>query len=412
MNYVSYIKKRLSFSVYNQEGLDRASAMKYSSVLMERLLLSVFGMLGIGIVAVASASMDIALNYHNNSFHYVVRHIVYVVSGILLCLCVVKLPSKIWRNYSLCILGLSILGVILTFLPVIGKNVNGSSRWIGIAGFTLQPSEFLKISVLLAVSNYLSHSLEGRNTKKRRAILLQEKGKRLEFKFYTPIFFLLMFVDILLLLQPDFGSCVVITLLCCAMIYLSGLQYKYIVGLVLVGGLGVILLAFSAPYRVQRLVSFIQPWEHQFDSGYQLIQSLIAFGKGGFFGVGIGSSVQKLFYLPEAHTDFVLAVLGEEFGFIGIMLILFLSGMLVHTCFRIALLIRLNNMFGYFLVSAIGLLFAFQIFVNLGVNIGILPTKGLTMPFVSYGGSSIWMVLIALGMVIRLLLEFRKELSV
>lgn len=275
--------------------------------------------------------------------------------------------------------------------PVIGKTVNGSRRWIQLGFISLQVSEVVKFVTILYLASFLQR---------------YQSEVQKELKGFLKPMLLVGILSGLLLLEPDFGAAVVITMTCLALLFLAGVRlWPFCVLLVLVAG-SLILLAILSPYRLQRLTSFLNPWAHQFGSGYQLTQSLIAFGRGGLFGVGLGNSVQKLFYLPEAHTDFLFAVLAEELGLIGEIL---LMGLFVLLIGRIILIGRRaensNQLYSAYLAYGIALWLGLQVIINIGVTAGVLPTKGLTLPFISYGGSSLLMNCLAIGVIFRIAYE-------
>ena len=272
-------------------------------------------------------------------------------------------------------------------MPGIGREVNGSQRWIPLPMINVQPSEFAKIGLLAFMADYLAQ---------RRAelgdwrVLLRPLG-------------VLCAVGVLLLAQPDLGTTMVMVAMVGALLLLAGLPARWFAALAVAGVAAVAWLVLSADYRLKRLTSFLDPWQHQFDSGYQLVQSLIAFGRGEVAGVGLGSSVQKLFYLPEAHTDFVFAVAAEEFGLFGVVVLVALFALLVGAILRVARdRAQAGDDFGALFAWGAAVLFGVQAFINMGVNMGMLPTKGLTLPLVSYGGSSLVASCILLGAVWRL----------
>jgi cell division protein FtsW len=288
---------------------------------------------------------------------------------------------------------LSIGLLFLVLLPGIGRQVNGSMRWLGFGPFGLQVSEFVKLTMIVYLAGYL---------------VRQEKQVQNQIRGFLKPLMVLAVITFLLLREPDFGAATVILVTSLGMLFLAGVRiWQFIV---LLTGVAIILgiLAVSSPYRLARLTTFLNPWANQFDSGYQLTQSLIAFGRGGWFGVGLGESIQKLFYLPEAHTDFLFAVLTEELGLIGGLFMILLFSLLVwralyigYRCFNI------GQRFSTYLAYGIGLNIALQVMINIGVNTGVLPTKGLTLPLMSYGGSSLLMICIMLALLLRIDYEYR-----
>ena len=359
------------------------------------LFFSVVLLLCIGSLMVASSSIVISEKYFNLPFYYFLKQIIYISIGIITALFVARVPISQWFDMSKTLLLISIILLILVLIPGIGRSVNGSYRWLGIAGIALQVSEFAKLAVIIYIASFLDrHHLEVKTT----------------FSGFLKPLVVLGIVAALLLKEPDFGAAVVITLTVLSLLFLAGVKlWKF--SLLVISAIGAIAtLAVSSPYRVARLTSFLDPWANQFDGGYQLTQSLIAFGRGGITGVGLGESVQKLFYLPEAHTDFLLAVLGEELGLVGLLIVFSLY---LIICVRGMMIGRFaeksGNRFAGFLAYGLTLWLTFQAIINIGVNIGLLPTKGLTLPFMSSGGSSIVVSFIAVALLLRIDYEDRWQ---
>jgi cell division protein FtsW len=276
----------------------------------------------------------------------------------------------------------------LVLLPGIGKEVNGSTRWISFGVFNFQVSEAVKLFLIIYVAGYLVRHGEAVRT----SIL----------GFIKPML-MIGLAALLLLLEPDFGATVVIIGTVLGMMYLGGVRFTQFIAFLGMFGLAAWLLVVSSPYRMERLTSFMNPWADPYDSGFQLTQSLIAIGTGGWFGTGLGGSVQKLFYLPESHTDFLFAVLSEELGFVGVCLVICLYSILFYRAVRIALLAeKSGNRFAAYVAYGIGIWLAMQAVINMGVNMGMLPTKGLTLPLMSYGGSSLIICCMAIGLLLRI----------
>lgn len=352
------------------------------------LLLSAGMLFAIGLVMVASASMGVADAQFGSPFYFFKRHLVYMLLGFGAALFTLNVPVETWERTRWWLLGFALLVLVAVLVPGIGRRVNGSMRWIGVGGLTFQPSEFAKFAMVAFTASFLA---------RRQAEVRQHLGG-----FIKPMA-VLGVVVVLLLAEPDFGASMVTTGAVLGMLFLAGtplLPYGVMVTLVLVAG-G--LLVWLEPYRLQRVLSFMDPWANAYDSGYQLTQSLIAFGRGEWFGVGLGQSVQKLFYLPEAHTDFVLAVYAEEFGFAGVLLLIGLFWLLVRSAVRIGQAAeRRDAFFAAYTAYGIAFLLGIQALVNIGVNMGLFPTKGLTLPLVSYGGTSLLAVFAMLGVVLRI----------
>ncbi|MEO6699531.1 MAG: putative lipid II flippase FtsW, partial [Paraperlucidibaca sp.] len=308
--------------------------------------------------------------------------------GLIVGAVVSQVPMETWNRYSYWLFVLAFLLIVLVLVPGIGRRVNGSMRWIGIGGLTIQPSEIVKFAGVLAMAAYLW----------RR----QEEVRSHWLGFAKPIVFMGFSVG-LLLAEPDFGASMVIVIALMVMLFLAGAPLKLYIGLSVSILLAATTIMVAEPYRMKRLMAFTDPWADQYNSGYQLVQSLIAFGRGDWFGVGLGHSVQKLFYLPEAHTDFVFAVYAEEFGLMGVMLLLLAMITLVMTGLRIGQRAeRAGQVFSGYVAYGLSVTIGIQAAVNIGVNIGLFPTKGLTLPLVSYGGSSLVMMFVALAVLLRI----------
>lgn len=352
------------------------------------LLFSVAAIVIFGLLMVASASMAIAERQFSDSFHYVFHQGMFLILGLLISLIIVRIRMDVWHKLGGVLLFASMFLLVLIMVPGIGREVNGSTRWLGFGGFGIQVSEFAKLAVVIYMSGYLvRHHYE---------VCTEMSG------FINPMM-ILGIISVLLLLEPDFGATVVIMMTALSMMYLAGVKvWKFVILFALVV-LAFSLLAIASPYRMARLTTFLDPWAKQFDSGYQLTQSLIAFGRGGLFGVGLGGSIQKLFYLPEAHTDFLFAVLAEELGLLGILLII---GLYVIVFVRALFIGRRAQLAGQhcsgYMAYGFAIWLGIQAIVNMGVNSGILPTKGLTLPLFSYGGSSMLIIFVVIAMLMRI----------
>lgn len=365
-----------------------ASLLPSRNVQIDRSLLYSFLLLVLcGTVTMGSASMEYAGLQFGDPWFHVKRQGLYVLLGFMVMMVCVYVPIEFWRKHSAHFLLLGILLLVAVLLPSVGKEVNGSQRWIPIGRFNLQASEPAKLFLIFYIAAYL--------VRREREVRSEWRG------FIKPLFVISAMIG-LLLLEPDFGAVVVMLGAALGMLFLAGVRLAHFLFVVLGSLCAIVLMALMSPYRMQRLITFMDPWPHQFDSGYQLVQSLIAFGRGEWFGLGLGRSVQKLFYLPEAHTDFVFAIIGEEFGFVGALMIVGLFGVFI---WRILYLARGAERRGFkfaaYLCYGIALLFAIQSFINIGVNTGLLPTKGLTLPFFSYGGSSLIVSFFMVACVLR-----------
>ncbi len=352
------------------------------------LLMTGLALLAIGLVMVTSASISIADRNLSSPFYYLQRQAVFIALGLVAAWFVYQVRLVYWEKSGMALLGISLLLLVLVLVPGVGKEVNGSTRWISLGMFNLQVSEAVKLFLIIYVAGYLVRHGEAVRT----SIL----------GFIKPML-MVGLAAMLLLLEPDFGATVVIIGTVLGMMYLGGVRFMQFVSFLGLFGAAALLLVVTSPYRMERLTSFMNPWADPFDSGFQLTQSLIAIGTGGWFGTGLGGSVQKLFYLPESHTDFLFAVLSEELGFVGVCTIIVLYSMLFYRAIRIALMAeKCGNRFAAYLAYGIGIWMAMQAVINMGVNMGMLPTKGLTLPLMSYGGSSLIICCMAIGLLLRI----------
>ena len=344
----------------------------------------------LGLLMVTSASMVISERQYGYPFYYFARHLIYLCLSTGAAAIVCLLPVSFWSRYARAILLAVAFLLVLVLIPGIGRVVNGSRRWLHLGFITLQVSEFAKLAMAIFMADYLA--------RRHHEVIHKLSG------FIRPLC-VLSLIGILLLAEPDFGATTVITLMVLSLLFLVGVRL-WPFGL-MAGSVATILavLALTSPYRLARITSFLDPWVHPFGSGYQLTQSLIAFGRGGFWGVGLGNSIQKLFYLPEAHTDFVYAVLAEELGVWGQLLVISLFAIFIGRGLIIARRLLRQQPFAAYLSFALSIWIALQAMINIGVNAGVLPTKGLTLPFISYGGSS----LLAGGVVVGLMLRLASD---
>ncbi|OUS10697.1 putative lipid II flippase FtsW [Gammaproteobacteria bacterium 53_120_T64] len=355
------------------------------------LLLAVLALASVGLLMIMSASISFADQKYGDAFFFTKRHLLYLLIGASAALVVLQIPMLWWYEHAGMIVLAGALALALVLIPGIGHAVNGSRRWFKLGMFTLQVSELAKVCMIFFVAAYLQ----------RHQLRLRDNWH----SFAIPLGVLAGFA-LLLLLEPDFGSTVVLAATVLAMLFLAGVRLWQFLGLMAVGIAGVAALALSSEYRFRRLVTFLDPWAQQFGDGYQLTQSLIAFGRGEWFGVGLGNSVQKLFYLPEAHTDFVFAILAEEFGLLGVLVVMLLFTLMITRIFLIARkAVQRQDWFSAYVVFGIGILLAGQVFINIGVTSGLLPTKGLTLPFISYGGSSLLVCAMMIALVMRVGIE-------
>ncbi len=373
---------------------ERRQAVGGANPWFDPLLLGVaVTLLALGLVMVVSASISLSDRQFGQPFYYAMRQALFVAMGLLAAWAVTRTRLVYWEKGGVVLLFAGLALLVAVLIPGLGREVNGSSRWLPFGLFNLQASEPVKLFVIIYLAGYLvRHGEELRNS----------------FLGFLKPLVLLSFIALLLLLEPDFGATAVIFATALGMIFLGGVrlwQFALVLGAV---GAAAAALALTSPYRMQRLTTFLDPWADPFDSGFQLTQALIAVGRGEWFGVGLGGSIQKLFYLPEAHTDFLFAVLAEELGLLGVIGVLCLFALLLWRAFVIGYRAELSgNRFGAYLSYGIGLWLGLQAFINIGVNMGALPTKGLTLPLMSYGGSSIIIMCMAVALLLRVDFETR-----
>lgn len=357
------------------------------------LILVALALMSIGIIIVTSASMPVAERLFDNPFYFAIRHGIYIVGAIIAAMIVLQLPMQFWRMTNPYLLLAAI--VLLAAVLVIGRTVNGSTRWLAIGPITVQAAEPAKLFFFAYLAGYLVRRYE--------EVTENLKG------FIKPlaVFFLLA---MLLLLQPDLGTVVVMFATTIGLLFLAGARLWQFFALVFVGLMAVVALIIFEEYRLKRVTSFLDPWADPFGAGYQLTQSLMAYGRGNWLGQGLGNSLQKLEFLPEAHTDFVMAILAEELGFVGVLTVLALILWMVVRALQIGnkALVKSRPFEGY-LAYSIGIWFSFQTAVNIGASAGILPTKGLTLPLVSYGGSSLIVMSVAVAILLRIDFELRVD---
>jgi cell division protein FtsW len=361
------------------------------------LVASVIILATLGVVMVASASITFADREIGQPFYYALRQAVFLGLGVAAGVLMFAVRLVDLERLGMVLLLSAFALLLLVLVPGVGVEVNGAARWINAGLFRLQVSEPAKLMFIIYLASYLAR--HGEEVRTRISGFMKPVG-------------LLAIAALLLLLEPDFGATVVLTATVMGMIFMAGVKLLQFSGALGLAGLLLASLAVSSPYRMNRLTTFMDPWADPFNSGFQLTQSLIAIGRGEWFGVGLGSSIQKLFYLPEAHTDFVFAVLAEELGLLGVCLIIILYAVLVWRAFVIAAqAIRAENLFAAYLAYGIGIWFGLQSFINVGVNMGLLPTKGLTLPLMSYGGSSMLVMCVAVALLLRVDYETRCTAS-
>lgn len=356
-------------------------------------------LLALGLVMVYSSSIAIAEGSRMSGqqpTYYLMRHGVFLALSMFMATVAFQLPTRVWQKAApyLFLFGAGLL--VLVLVPGVGREVNGSQRWLSLYLFNLQPSELMKLFAVLYAADYTVRKSEHMHS--------LTKG-------FLPLFMVMLLVGGLLLREPDFGAFAVITVIAMGILFLGGVNWKPFAGLIVLLLVGFVLLIWLSPYRMQRVVGFMDPWADPFGKGYQLSHALIAFGRGEWLGVGLGGSVEKLFYLPEAHTDFLLAVIAEELGFAGVALVIILFVTIVVRAFAIGRqAAALERNFPALVAQGIGLWLGVQALINMGVNMGVLPTKGLTLPLLSFGGSGIAANCCALAVLLRVDWENRQLL--
>jgi len=356
------------------------------------LIGAAMALLCLGLVMVASASLH---RIGGAPFYFVLRHLFAMSIGLVAALVVFKLPIDRLQKMGgvLYLFGLVLL--ILVLIPGLGREVNGATRWIPLGSFSLQSSEFMKLFLVVYLAGYL--------------VRRQLEVTHTVWGFIKPML-LLVIACFLIMAQPDFGTVTVLLITALGMLFLGGVPVWQFLILIVLSGSALFSLVITSPYRLQRVTTFLDPWADVQDSGYQLAQALIAFGRGEWFGVGLGNGIQKLFYLPEAHTDFLMAVIGEELGLMGTLVVIFLFAVIVWRAFAIgAEAVMLDSRFAAYMAQGFGLWIGVQSFINLGVNVGLLPTKGLTLPFMSYGGNSIIVACMVISILVRIDYENRHQ---
>ncbi len=348
------------------------------------LLFAVLGLTGFGVVMVASSSMNFAEAQKVSANYYLIRHIVAIILGSGLGYCLYRLPMALVERYSIWLIWPALVFLLMPFIPGLGVRINGAMRWIHLGVTNFQVVEVTKIILVLYMAGYCV----------RQRAQLPEHWKGI----LKPLVMTSLAV-FLLLLQPDFGSATLVLAVSFGLLWLAGARASHFLVIVTIGVLAMGGIAILEPYRLQRFVGFIDPWKDQFNGGYQLTQALIAIGRGEWFGVGLGDSVLKLSYLPEAHSDFVLAIIAEELGFFGIVLVFGLFATLVGRAFELGAQAAKKNLhYAAFVAYGLALGIALQTLISAGVNLGVLPTKGLTLPLISSGGSSVMITVAMLGL--------------
>lgn len=349
------------------------------------LIITIFLICIYGIVMIYSASSIWAEYKFNDKFHYVIMQSLFFIVGFFLMIVVSKVPYTYYLEKSNTILFICFALLILVLIPGIGSVRNGSRSWFGIGGLGIQPSEFMKLALIIFTSKYIHN-----NPKQMKSVV---KGA-------FPVLLITMISFFLIMLQPDFGTGTILVLTIVAMLFISGVDFSFFIKIGLLGMVGAALLIIAAPYRMNRIVAFLNPWSDPLGTGFQSIQSLYAIGPGGLFGMGFGKSVQKHFYLPEPQTDFIFSIISEELGIIGIISVAALFLIIITRCIKIS--IKAPDTFSKFLTFGIVFQLSFQTLLNLAVVVGLVPVTGVTLPFFSYGGSSLIITLISVGIILNI----------
>ena len=374
----NFIKNRISFS--ETRGLDQI------------MILAIFILCSIGLVMVSSATLDYSYEKTGDSFHLITKHVTYLIMGIILASIIARIKLEFYNDYSKYFLVFSFLISLVVFIPGVGREINGATRWLDLKFITLQVTEISRIFILIWVCSYLSR-------------------KNINESF-NKCFFMIIILSIILIFQKDLGSIILLVISFFSLILILGLSIKRFLIYSTVAMIGIIPLVVFQPYRLARVISFLDPWSDPTGSGYQLMQSLLAFGKGGFFGLGLGSSVQKLFYLPESYNDFIFALIAEELGLVFTAMVVIIFYIIFLRIFILASKSFENGLqFAGNLAYMIGFLITFQSIIHIMVNIGLFPTKGMGLPFISYGGTNLISMFICVGILIRIQIENRKKVS-
>ncbi len=365
----------------------------------QALLWVAVGLLALGLVMVYSASVALPDNpkfARYSPTHFLTRHVLSIFIAALAGIVVVQVPIAVWERFAPWLFGIALVLLVVVLIPFIGKGVNGARRWISLGFMSFQPSEFAKLTMAMYAAGYMVRKME---------------VKENFFRAVLPMAVAVAFVGVLLLAEPDMGAFLVIATIAMGILFLGGVNGRMFLLITLVLVAAFVLMISASEWRRERIFAYLDPWDekHTLGKAYQLSHSLIAFGRGEFFGQGLGGSVEKLHYLPEAHTDFLLAVIGEELGFVGVACVIVAFFWLIRRIFHIGRqAIALDRVYAGLFAQGIGIWVGGQAFINMGVNLGVLPTKGLTLPLMSYGGSAILMNVIALAMVVRVDIENRQ----
>ena len=356
------------------------------------LIICLFALTAVGFIMITSATLDHAYQTRGNSFYFIIKHSIYLVIGIILSFIISRIKLSFYNDYSKTFLLLSLIISLIIFIPGLGKEVNGARRWLDLGFMTIQVSEVSRLFMVFWVCSFISRSDVNKVSNK--------------------CLFMIIILSMIILLQKDFGSTVLLVSAFFSLMLISGLDLKKLLSYFILALIAAVPLILYQPYRLRRVLSFFNPWDDPSGSGYQLIASLLAFGKGGIFGLGLGSSVQKLNYLPESYNDFIFALIAEELGLLFSLIIILLFIIIFFRIIRLAIISSNNNLkFASYLSYTIGFFITFQALIHILVNIGLAPTKGMGLPLISYGGTNLLIMFIFIGLLIRIQIENRQKIS-
>ena len=357
------------------------------------IIFPVFFLTLFGIVMVSSVSLPLT----EGSFSLIISHISKVIIALIIFLLIFRFPTNFWSKVDIQILLIAFFSLLLVFAPIIGQEVNGANRWIRVFGFSIQPSELMKFALIIYISSYCSRRLD------------EFKEKWLG--FWKPILVVVVAIS-LVLFEPDLGSSAVIFVVALSIMFIAGAPLRHLLVIFSLGISVFILMILTVPWRMKRILSFMNPWDTYQNEGWQLSHSLIAFGRGDWFGVGLGESLQKLHYLPDAQTDFIFAIIAEEMGLLFCIFLVALFSFLIFKCFYIGRLARHANYYlGSYISYGAGICIALHVFINIGVSSGMLPTKGITLPFISFGGSNLLLMFALIALVLRINFEISESFT-
>ncbi len=356
------------------------------------MIICFVALLSIGLIMITSATLDYALDMRSNPYYFITKHLIYLSMGLILAAIISKIKLSFYYDYGKYFLLLSFIISLIIFIPGLGKEINGAKRWLDLGFITIQVSEVSRLFIMFWISGFIvKHDVN---------------------KSFNKCLFMIVVLSLIILYQRDFGSTVLLVFTFFSLMLVAGLHLRYLLSYLSLAVLAAIPLILYQPYRLKRIVSFMNPWDDQSGGGYQLIASLLAFGKGGFFGLGLGSSVQKLNYLPESYNDFIFALIAEELGLFFSLIILILFSIIFFRIIRLANISSDNDLrFASYLCFTLGFFITYQALIHIMVNTGLAPTKGMGLPFISYGGTNLLMMFIFIGLLIRIQIENRQKIS-